>query len=59
MRLRLVKVIVQPVMVIDNGNLTEKTVEPITVPAAEWPSYPAKLAAEMKEAEKELDEGAK
>ena len=57
-RLRLLKVIVQPVFVVDDGELTEKTVQPVTVPAKEWPEYPAKMAEEMKEAEKELGEGA-
>jgi hypothetical protein len=40
MRLRLLKVIVQPVFVVDDGEfLTEHTAEPVEVPAAEWPTY--------------------
>lgn len=38
--LRLLKVIVQPIFVLDDGEqLTEQTVEPIAVSAAEWPTY--------------------
>lgn len=40
-QLRLLKVIVQPVIVVDDGvNLMEITVDPITVPANEWQNYP-------------------
>lgn len=39
-RLRLVKVLVQPVFVLDDGEtLTEITGQAGTVSAAEWPSY--------------------
>jgi hypothetical protein len=41
MRLRLLKVICQPVFVVDDGeNLLEQAAEPVVVPAAEWPTYP-------------------
>lgn len=40
MKLRLLKVLVQPVFVIDDGeNLVERSAEPVAVPATEWPSY--------------------
>lgn len=40
MRLRLLKVIVQPVFVVDDGtSLTEHSAQPVTVTAAEWPGY--------------------
>lgn len=55
-KLRLVKVLVQPVLVEDDGeNLTEKTVQPITVPASEWDAYPKKMAEELKRTEAELN----
>lgn len=39
-KLRLLKVIVQPVFVIDDDdNLTEQIAEPVVVTAAEWPGY--------------------
>jgi hypothetical protein len=39
-RLRLVKVAVQPVFVIDDGENIEEIEHPVTViPAAEWPTY--------------------
>jgi len=39
-RLRLIKVHVQPVFVLDDGeNLTEVTHATTTIPAAEWPTY--------------------
>lgn len=44
-RLRLVKVLVQPVFVIDDGDTLEETmVEPETVTAADWPAYADVLA---------------
>lgn len=40
-QLRLLKVVVQPVMVVDDGEtLQEVSVDPIQVPASEWPTYP-------------------
>lgn len=55
-KLRLVKVIVQPILVLDDGKtLTEQTVQPITVPAAEWGAYPEKMAKEIAKSEIELN----
>lgn len=40
-KLRLLKVIVQPVFVLDDGeNLVEQAADPVVVTAADWPSYP-------------------
>lgn len=40
-RLRLLKVIVQPVFVLDDGEeLTELTTDPVIVAARDWPDYP-------------------
>lgn len=40
-KLRLLKVIVQPVFVLDDGeSLTEQVAEPVAVPPSEWPTYP-------------------
>jgi hypothetical protein len=39
-KLRLLKVIVQPVFAVDDGeSLSEQAAQPIVVPAAEWPTY--------------------
>lgn len=39
-RLRLVKVLVQPVFVLDDGeNVEEIEHPPIAIPAADWPTY--------------------
>jgi hypothetical protein len=39
-RVRLLKVMVQPVVVIDDGDtLTEHVVAPVVVPAAEWDAF--------------------
>lgn len=39
-RLRLVKVIVQPVFVLDDGDtIQEMPHPPIEIPAADWPTY--------------------
>ena len=41
-RLRLLKVIVQPVFAIDDGEtLSESAAEPVVVAAVDWPTYPA------------------
>ncbi|MDQ3897237.1 MAG: hypothetical protein M3326_08375, partial [Actinomycetota bacterium] len=42
-RLRLLKVIVQPVFVLDDDEigLTEHVAQPVEVPAHEWPTYAA------------------
>lgn len=40
MKLRLLKVIVQPVFALDDGDaLTEQPGEPVTVSPAEWPTF--------------------
>lgn len=40
MKLRLLKVICQPVFVLDDGeSLIEQTAQPVVVPAHEWPTY--------------------
>jgi hypothetical protein len=40
-KLRLLKVIVQPVFAVDDGEtLTETSAEPVTVTPADWPTYP-------------------
>ena len=39
-RLRLLKVIVRPVFVIDDGeHLVEQSADPVTISAAAWPTY--------------------
>jgi hypothetical protein len=56
MRLRLVKLIIQPVLVADDGEyLTELQVQPITVMAAELPGWSGRFAAELAEREAGLD----
>jgi hypothetical protein len=40
-RLRLLKVIVQPIFAVDDGKtLTEAPAEPVEVKAEDWPTYP-------------------
>lgn len=54
-RLRLVKVIVQPVFVLDDGDNIEAIEHPpVAIPAADWPTYsgerfPAEVAAWQKQ----------
>jgi hypothetical protein len=56
-RLRLVKVVVQPHFVIDDGEqLEERVGEPVQVPAAEWPDYPRRLEVQVAELESALEE---
>ncbi len=39
-RLRLLKVMVQPVFVLDDGEqLTEMSAQPVAVPPADWPTF--------------------
>jgi hypothetical protein len=52
--LRLLKVIVQPIYVIDDGDLTEQAAQPIEVSAVDWPTFPEKLEAERKTQEAAL-----
>lgn len=48
MTLRLLKVMVQPVLVDDDGeHLSEVVAEPIAVSAADWPDFPARLADDI------------
>lgn len=55
-RLRLVKVIVQPVFAIDDGeDLTEMVADPIPVAAAAWPDFPERFEAERQAQEKVLN----
>jgi hypothetical protein len=51
-RLRLVKVVIQPHFVLDDGeNLTEQIANPVEVSAADWPTYPTeKFPADVEEA---------
>ena len=45
--LRLLKVIVQPIFVLDDGEtLTEQAAQPLEVSAGEWPSFPTGRFAE-------------
>jgi hypothetical protein len=58
--LRLLKVVVQPVMVLDDGkSLQEVPVDPIVVSAAEWPTYASgRFREQMKELQKQLETAA-
>jgi len=55
--LRLVKVIVQPVFVLDDGNtITEVDHSPVVIPAADWPTYSGeRFPREVKEWQERLD----
>lgn len=57
-KLRLVKVHVQPVFVLDDGNsITEVEHAPVTIPASEWPTYSGeRFPAEVKAWQKQLDD---
>lgn len=59
MKLRLLKVICQPVFVVedDNGELTEQVAEPVVVPAASWPTYPTEGYAQSFEILRQQVEG--
>lgn len=56
-QLRLVKVIVQPVFVIDDGeHITEVEHPPTVIPAAEWPAYSSeRFPAEVKAWQAKID----
>lgn len=55
-RLRLLKVLIQPVLVVDDGEgLSEANTQPVEVAADDWPSYPDVLAARIVELEDELN----
>jgi len=55
---RLVKVLVQPVFVIDNGDTLEEVEHPmVAIPATEWPEYSNKrFPREVAEWEHQLNE---
>lgn len=54
-KLRLIKVIVHPIFVVDDGeNLTEFENGPSEIPAADWPGFPERLKQDIAEAEKQL-----
>ncbi len=49
--LRLLKVIVQPIFVLDDGeHLTEQAAQPLEVSSEEWPTFPTGRFAESFEA---------
>ncbi|MGH3029285.1 MAG: hypothetical protein ACRDNE_00685 [Gaiellaceae bacterium] len=55
-RLRLVSVVVQPMVVIDDGSeLTPAQVQPITFTAADWPTASERLAADLDNEERRLN----
>lgn len=56
-RIRLVKVIVQPVFVLDDGTTIEEIEHPaIAIPASEWPTYSGeRFPREMVAWEKEIN----
>lgn len=58
-RLRLLKVIVQPVFVVDDGeNLTEQVAEPVAVSPEEWPTFAsARFLDGMEALEARLNDG--
>ncbi len=58
-KLRLLKVIVQPVFVVDDGEmLIEHSAEPVVVPSTEWTTYATRRFAEGFEALRLQVEGA-
>lgn len=56
-KLRLVKVVVQPVFVLDDGDtITEIGHEPTVISAAEWPTYSSeRFPREVKEWQARID----
>ncbi len=57
-RLRLLKVICQPVFILDDGEaLAEQAADPIVVTAAQWPTYATTLFAANFEALRRQVEG--
>ncbi len=56
-KLRLLKVVVQPVMVVDDGeSLQEVAVDPITVTPTEWPTYAeGRFQEQVKALQEQLD----
>jgi hypothetical protein len=58
-RLRLVKVVVQATFVLDDGDsLTEQLAAPVTVSAAEWPTYASEtFPKQVAELEQQMNAG--
>lgn len=55
-RLRVVRVIVHPIFVIDDGeSLADFENTPTTIPASEWDSFPARLREDIAEVERRLN----
>lgn len=56
-KLRLVKVLVQPVFILDHGDRIEELDHPaVTIPAAEWPSYSSeRFPREVNAWQKQID----
>lgn len=56
-QLRLVKVLVQPVFVLDDGeNVTEVQHPPVAIPASEWPTYShQRFPTELKAWQRQID----
>lgn len=56
-KLRLLKVLVHPIFVVDDGEtLDEFPNQPSEIPAAEWDEFPARLRADVAEAEQRLND---
>jgi hypothetical protein len=59
MSLRLLKLVIRPVFVEDDGGtLTERVVNPIEVSATEWPQFPETLEKQRRQLEGELEKPA-
>jgi hypothetical protein len=58
-RLRLLKVVVQPVFVLDDGEtLTEQPAQPVEVSAAEWPGFATgRFAESFEELRSRIEDG--
>jgi hypothetical protein len=58
-KLRLVKVLVQPVLVLDDGQTIEEVDHPaVVIPADEWPTYSSeRFPREIEEWQARLDRG--
>lgn len=55
-KLRLLKVVCQPVFALDDGqSLTEQVPQPIEVSAADWPAFAERLEADRRANEKRLN----
>ena len=58
-KLRLIKVLVQPVLVLDDGETIEEVDHPaVVIPADEWPTYSSeRFPREIEEWQARLDKG--